>query len=109
METDYPSFMKFTEYYFEASYLFFRMFLTPPTFPGEQERKMTIQPRIPNHLQAEYTLLHLPAHTSLTEARRQYRQLAKRSHPDAGGQHADFLLLKQAYERVVEYLRKRQD
>ncbi len=104
MKPVYPSFMKFTEYYFEMSYLFFRMFLPPPTFPEEQERKMTIQPKIPSHLREEYNLLHLPAGANLTDVRTQYRHLAKRFHPDAGGQHADFLVLQKAYEQVVEYL-----
>jgi curved DNA-binding protein CbpA len=39
--------------------------------------------------------------------RTQYRELAKRYHPDAGGSHADFLALQQAYEQVMAYLQTR--
>jgi curved DNA-binding protein CbpA len=63
-----------------------------------------MQRAIPRHLQAEYRLLHLQAEVSLTEVRSQYRELAKRYHPDAGGSHADFLALQQGYEQVMEYL-----
>lgn len=105
VEPLYPSFMKFTEYYFEMYFLFFRMFLTPPPFPAEQDWNMPLHPNIPRHLYAAYNLLHLPPEASLADARIQYRKLAKRSHPDAGGKHADFLLLQQAYEQVVTYLR----
>jgi len=52
-------------------------------------------------------LLHLQAEVSLAEVRTQYRELAKRYHPDAGGSHADFLALQQAYEQVMEYLQTR--
>ena len=65
------------------------------------------QRAIPRHLQAEYRLLHLQAEVSLAEVRTQYRELAKRYHPDAGGSHADFLALQQAYEQVMEYLQTR--
>jgi DnaJ-class molecular chaperone len=104
VETVYTSFRKLTECYFETSYLFFTILLGRPTLLREQDRKMTIQRRIPSHLQAEYSLLHLQAEASLTDARTQYRQLVKLYHPDAGGHHAAFLALQQAYERVVEHL-----
>ncbi len=104
METLYISFMKFTEYYFEVYFLFFRVFLTPPPFSGEQDWNMPLHLNIPRHLHAAYNLLHLPPEASLADARMQYRKLAKRSHPDTGGKHADFLLLQQAYEQVVTYL-----
>lgn len=106
METVYAPFWKLTECYFEISYLFFSILLARPAHPGEPGRRMTIQRRIPSHLQAEYSLLHLHAEASLTDARIQYRQLAKLYHPDAGGHHADFLALQHAYERVVEHLQQ---
>ena len=73
--------------------------------PGQNRRRM--QRAIPRHLQAEYRLLHLQAEVSLTEVRSQYRELAKRYHPDAGGSHVDFLAVQQAYEQVMEYLQTR--
>ena len=103
MESVHTSFMKLIDYYVDLSYLFVKIFSPGPLLLHEQVRQ--IGPReIPLSLQADYHLLHLPAEAGLTEARTQYRQLAKRSHPDTGGQHADFLALQQAYERVVGYL-----
>ena len=69
--------------------------------------RVTIPRAIPLHLQAEYCLLQLPAEASLADVRKQYRELAKLYHPDAGGDHTDFLALQQAYEQVVEYLHTR--
>ncbi len=63
-----------------------------------------MQRAIPRHLEAEFRLLHLQAEVSLAEVRTRYRELAKHYHPDAGGNHADFLALQQAYEHVMEYL-----
>ena len=71
----------------------------------EQDKMMT-HLEIPSHLQAEYSLLHLQATASLAEVRTQYRELVKLYHPDAGGRHAYFVALQQAYERVVDYLQK---
>ena len=106
METTYTPFMDFIEYYFDTWNLFAQIFLTGSALPPRQER-MSMQRAIPRHLQAEYRLLHLQAEVSLAEVRRQYRELAKRYHPDAGGSHADFLALQLAYEQVVKYLQAR--
>jgi DnaJ-class molecular chaperone len=51
----------------------------------------------------DYRLLQLQAEDNPAQARVQYRERAKRYHPDAGGHHAPFLALQQAYERVVQY------
>ena len=103
MESVHTSFGKLIECYIDLSYLFVKIYSPGPLLLHEQD--LLIGPReIPHSLQADYHLLHLPAEASLTEARTQYRQLAKHSHPDTGGQHADFLALQQAYERVVGYL-----
>ena len=106
METTYTSFMDFIEYYFDTWNLFTQILLTGSALPPRQER-MSMQRAIPRHLQAEYRLLHLQAEVSLAEVRTQYRELAKRYHPDAGGSHADFLALQLAYEQVVKYLQAR--
>ena len=103
MESVHTSFRKLIECYIDLSFLFVKVFSPGPLLLREQDR--LIGPReIPPSLQADYYLLQLPAEASLTEVRTQYRQLAKRFHPDTGGQHADFLALQQAYERVVGYL-----
>jgi DnaJ-class molecular chaperone len=80
-----------------------KLFLPGPELMHEQD-KMTTHLGIPSHLQAEYSLLHLQAGVSLAEVRTRYRELVKLYHPDAGGHHAYFLALQQAYERVVEHL-----
>lgn len=103
MEPGHSSFTKLFECYFDTWYLFTQVLLTGPELLHGQDR-MTMQRAIPLHLQAEYSLLHLPAEVSLAEVRAQYRELAKRYHPDAGGCHTDFLALQQAYEHVMEYL-----
>jgi DnaJ-class molecular chaperone len=103
MEPTHTSFTKFIKGYFDTWYLFAHVLLTGPTLLQGQDR-MTMQRAIPLHLQAEYRLLHLPTEVSLAEVRMQYRELAKRYHPDAGGRHTDFLALQQAYEQVMEYL-----
>src|SRR5512142_799584 len=103
METTNNSFMEFIEFYFDTWNVFAQFFLIGSALPVSQGR-MTTQRTIPRHLQAEYRLLHLQAEVSLAEVRTQYRELAKRYHPDAGGSHADFLALQQAYEHVTGYL-----
>jgi DnaJ-class molecular chaperone len=105
MEPKPDSFETLIEYYFEMWSMFATTFMSGPALPSGQERRM--QRAIPRHLQAEYRLLHLQAEVSLAEVHSQYRELSKRYHPDAGGSHADFLALQQAYEQVMEYLQTR--
>jgi DnaJ-class molecular chaperone len=100
------SFEKLIECHFETWYVFAQILLPGPALLLGRERLM-MQRAIPHHLQAEYRLLHLQAEVSLAEVRTQYRQLAKRYHPDAGGSHTDFLALQQAYEQVMAYLQTR--
>ena len=102
MEPPFASFDTLIECYVEMWSVFATTLLTGPQLLYGRDRRM--QRAIPRHLQAEYRLLHLQAEVSLAEVRLHYRELAKRYHPDAGGSHADFLALQQAYEQVVEYL-----
>ena len=106
METKHASFTKFFEDYVETWSLFAHLFLPGPALPHGQVG-MTMPRTIPLHLQAAFRLLQLHAEASLADVRIQYRELAKRYHPDAGGHHTDFLALQQAYEQVVEYLQTR--
>ena len=103
MDTAQVSYTKLIECYFDTWFLFAQIFLPGPALLHRHER-MRVQPAIPRHLQAEYRLLHLHAGVSLAEVRKQYREQAKRYHPDAGGRHTDFIALQQAYEQVVAYL-----
>jgi hypothetical protein len=106
METKHASFTTFFEDYVETWSVFAHLFLPGPALLHGQVG-MTMPRAIPLHLQAEYGLLQLHAEASLADVRRQYRELAKLYHPDAGGDHTDFLALQQAYEQVVEYLHTR--
>ena len=103
MKPLFASFETLIECYFEMCSVFAPPLLTDPKLLyGQDKRRM--QRAIPRHLQAQYRLLHLQAEVSLAEVRIQYRELAKRYHPDTGGSHADFLALQRAYEQVMEYL-----
>jgi DnaJ-class molecular chaperone len=104
MEPMSDSFETFFERYFEMWSMFATTFMSGPMLHHRQDSRM--QRTIPRHLQAEYRLLHLQAEVSLAEVHTRYRELAKRYHPDAGGNHTDFLALQQAYEQVMEYLQK---
>ena len=103
MEPQSASFETLIESYLEMWYAFATTLFPGPAPLHRQDRRM--QRVIPRHLQAEYRLLHLPAEVSPASVRTRYRELAKRYHPDAGGNHADFLALQQAYEQVMEHLR----
>ncbi len=106
MEPLPDSFEALIECYFQMWAMLATSLLTSPVGFSRRDG-MRMQRAIPRHLQAEYRVLHLQAEASLAEVRMRYRYLAKRYHPDAGGNHADFLVLQQAYERVVEYLQTR--
>jgi DnaJ-class molecular chaperone len=103
METIYTSFNTLIERYFEISSLFIDMLLPGSVLPRRYE-SMTIQLGVPNHLQAQYRLLHLAGGENPAEIHMRYRELAKCHHPDVGGRHTDFLALQQAYEQIVEHL-----
>ena len=77
-----------------------KLFLADPTLLHAQGKRTRYRD-IPARLAADYRLLHLQAGASLAQVRTRYRELAKLYHPDVGGQHASFLALQQAYERVV--------
>jgi DnaJ-class molecular chaperone len=102
MEPLSDTFETFFECYFEIWSVFATTFIRGPMLHHRQDR--SLQRTIPHHLQAQYRLLSLQAEVSLAEVRTRYRELAKLYHPDAGGSHADFLALQQAYEQVMEYL-----
>ncbi len=106
MEPQSASFETLIECYFEMWHVFATTLLPGPAPLHRQDRRR-MQRAIPRHLQVEYRLLHLQAEVSLAEVRTQYRELAKRYHPDAGGSHADFLALQKAYKQVMEYLQTR--
>ena len=105
MEPLPDAFETFFECYFEVWSVFTTTFLHGPMLHHRQECR--VQRAIPHHLHAQYRLLSLQAEVSLAEVRIRYRELAKLYHPDAGGSHADFLALQQAYEQVLEYLQTR--
>ena len=105
MEPLSDAFETFFECYFEMWSVFTTTFIRGPMLHHRHDSR--VQRAIPHHLQAQYHLLSLQAEVSLAEVRARYRELAKLYHPDAGGSHADFLALQQAYEQVIEYLQTR--
>ncbi len=86
------------------SSIFVRMLFPGSAPPCRRDERTIIRQAIPKHLYTQYRLLHLTEETTLAEIRMRYRELAKSCHPDAGGCHADFLALQQAYEQIVEHL-----
>jgi len=102
VEPFYTPFQTLIECYVDLSCIFMNILLTD-TAPLQKHNRTTVPREIPSPLQKDYRLLQLQAEDSPAQARVQYRELAKRHHPDAGGHHADFLALQQAYERVVQY------
>ncbi len=106
METVPSAFARLVACYWEIGYSLAALFLTGPAPPASQNHMM-MQQAVPRSLQEEYCLLQLPDEASLAEVRTRYRQLVKRYHPDAGGDHTNFLALQQAYQRVVDYLQTR--
>ncbi len=103
MEPQSASFETLIACYFKMWDVFATTLFTGPMLSHGQD-KMRTQRAIPRHLQAQYHMLHLQAEVNLAQVRTRYRELAKFYHPDAGGSHADFLALQQAYEQVMEYL-----
>ena len=106
MEPLFASYEKLTESYFKMWNVFATTLLINPALLHRQDN-VRRRRAIPPHLQVEYRLLHLQSEVSIAELRIQYRKLAKRYHPDAGGNHVDFLALQQAYERVMKHLQTR--
>jgi hypothetical protein len=51
-------------------------------------------------------LRRYPTEKNASAAKRAYRFLAKRYHPDHGGNHHDFLRLKDAYDRALAVWRQ---
>jgi hypothetical protein len=67
----------------------------------EAERKRREEElQLANHWQAFELLRRQPSEDNAQAAKRAYLTLAKRHHPDQGGNHHDFLRLKDAYDRA---------
>jgi hypothetical protein len=49
-----------------------------------------------------YNILGLPVGASKLEIKSAFRQLAKKYHPDAGGQQKDFVKIREAYEVLIK-------
>jgi hypothetical protein len=48
------------------------------------------------------SLLGLPPHAGLAEIKQRFRELAKRYHPDLGGDSERFMALMEVYERLTD-------
>ncbi len=64
----------------------------------------TQQRIIPPDVARALQRLDLPEDASLSDIRQRYRLLAKRSHPDAGGDHEQFIQINEAYKRVITWI-----
>jgi hypothetical protein len=69
----------------------------PP--PRRAPRAPGARPTTP---QSAWTTLRLAPGASLAEVRKAFRQLARETHPDHGGNADDFRAVQQAYERLVD-------
>ena len=59
---------------------------------------------IPPDVSRALQLLGLPEDAPLSDIRQRYRLLAKRSHPDTGGNHKDFIEINDAYNCVITWI-----
>jgi DnaJ-domain-containing protein 1 len=58
---------------------------------------------MPEGLREAYRLLGLPPTSALADARKRYRELAKKLHPDRGGDPAHMARLNEAWAEVLEF------
>ena len=66
----------------------------------EAEQRMRT---MPSWLRASFQFLDLGPKTTLAEARRRYRELAKKFHPDSGGSSQQMAALNDAWKKVEEF------
>jgi DnaJ-domain-containing protein 1 len=59
---------------------------------------------IPPEVTAALRILGLPQDASFDEVRQRYRLLAKRYHPDTGGDQERFIQINEAYNRVIAWI-----
>jgi hypothetical protein len=69
-------------------------------------RRRELMAEMAEHWQAIDRLRRLPSAEHAQAAKRAFRFLALRLHPDQGGTHQDFLRLKDAYDRARAALRR---
>ena len=72
----------------------------PGFTPLEAEQRMRT---MPSWLRDSFQFLDLGPKTSLVEARRRYRELAKKLHPDSGGTSQQMAALNDAWKKVEEF------
>lgn len=58
---------------------------------------------------ADYEILDADERTSLEDLSKKYRALALIYHPDKGGKEEDFIALKDAYDKIKEYIEKKEE
>lgn len=63
--------------------------------------------RLPDSLRESYRLLELPPQATLAEARRRYRELARRHHPDTTGSHESMKALNEAWREIAAFFHRR--
>jgi hypothetical protein len=68
-------------------------------FQYSQDQDLTLADVYNPHLLA---LLGLPAYAGLEDVKRRFRELAKRYHPDMGGESEKFVELMETYKRLTD-------
>lgn len=61
---------------------------------------------MPTWLRGSYDVLGLPARATLADARRRYRELAKKYHPDKGGSPEQMAMVNDAWAKVESYFQE---
>lgn len=72
-----------------------------------ERKRRERQAELAEHWQAIERLRHLPSHEHAQAAKRAFRYLALRLHPDQGGSHEEFIRLKDVYDRAEAAWRRK--
>ncbi|GCE22026.1 J domain-containing protein [Dictyobacter kobayashii] len=64
---------------------------------------------IPEHVQAAFAVLGLSVDAPFDQVRQRYRELAKQSHPDTGGDAQHFIQVDNAYKHIVSWINASQE
>ncbi len=68
--------------------------------------KDSISPKANTTNQRLLQVLELPTNASVDEIKKQFREMAKKTHPDTGGNNEDFITINEAYQELKKNLNK---
>lgn len=52
------------------------------------------------NIQQAFAILNVPENSDMETVKRRYKQLARKTHPDLGGNSEDFMAIKEAYDAI---------